>query len=223
MKSEQPEADPNTTHNRGQWITNTKVFGCSEMWVRKAAESIGLQVEALKMFTPKELRTLVDEVKRHETCELNVSNASRKHRSRAPSVASMASEGGIRLPAIISKPPSLDKWLNILQVRIGDRYLAQREDQDVQTLKQQSRFGLGDLVEDGFDEGKIQMRLTEEEIDSLFRLIQGRLNNPLMRMPRGRRAPGADWKKGRDLFQEHPEFQEKYSAPEGGVPLAGAA
>ncbi|KAF2451897.1 hypothetical protein P171DRAFT_515820 [Karstenula rhodostoma CBS 690.94] len=210
MKSEQPEAIPNTNHNRGQWISNTKVFGCSETNVRKAAGYIGLEVEALKMYTPKELRTLVDEVQNYERSELEASLVARKQRSRAPSIASItsiATEGGIRLPSIVAKPPSPQKWLRVLQVRIGDKYLLQREDQDLSSLKQQSRFGLGDLVEDGYDEGKIQMRLTEVQVDSLFRLIQGRLNNPLMRMPKGRRAPGADWKTGRTLFQDHPEYK----------------
>lgn len=76
-------------------------------------------------------------------------------------------------------------------------------------MKQYSRFELGDLVEDGYDEGVIRARLTEEEIDTLFKKVQGRVRNPLLRLPRGRRAIRTPtWEDGRTQFQDtNPEYK----------------
>ena len=210
-------------------MDNDKVFGCSTPNIRKAAEYINVPIEALKMFSPKELRELVDEVK-----EVEREGKNQKHHYRR------GSDGGVRLfslpkaqtttkttapPQSTTEPKGSCYWLKILSnrivqepIRAADRYLLLKDGETPQTLKQYSRFGLGDLVEEGYTQNIIRMRLTPEQLDQLFKKIQGRLRNPLMKIPKGQKAQGSNWNAGRELWQkENPEW--KHSDFAGGIPI----
>ena len=201
-------------------MDNDKVFGCSTSNIQKAAEYINVPVEALKLLSPKELRELVDEVK-----EAGRDEQEQKHGRRG-------SDGGIRLPMRLLVPLGMNTnappqkknapkgsqyWLKTLSnrivaepIRAADRYLLFKDGEDPQTLKKYSRFGIGDLIEEGYEKHMIHMRLTPDQVDQLFKKIQGRLRNPLMRMPPGKRAPGASWNVGRELWQTE-NLQWKHS------------
>ena len=128
-------------------MDNDKVFGCSTPNIRKAAEYINVPIEALKMFSPKELRELVDEVK-----EVEREGKNQKHHYRR------GSDGGVRLfslpkaqtttkttapPQSTTEPKGSCYWLKILSnrivqepIRAADRYLLLKDGETPQTLKQ---------------------------------------------------------------------------------------
>lgn len=145
MKTVQPEADPiNHPHNRGTWLNDNKVFGCSELYVRKAADYLDVPFDALKLLSPKEVGGLVDEAKAQDRNKAGEQEKAKLHLGRR------GSEGGIKLP--ILKPQSkahparnttsptqskilgVTYWLEILArrlyqrpVRAADEYLLKKE------------------------------------------------------------------------------------------------